>query len=70
MQYAGRTTCTRCGTPLVHEYECPGDCLPEDALGRAEERLVCPVCGYSRHVAYVVPRQRSAWQSAARSVRL
>ena len=33
-----------------------GDCLPEDALEQAEQRLVCPGCGYSRHVSYLIPR--------------
>jgi len=59
MQYAGKTVCLRCETPLVHEYECAGDCLPLDALAQAEQRLVCPKCGFSRHVAYVVPRRRA-----------
>ena len=59
MQYAGRVTCPRCETPLVHEYDCAGDCLPLDALAQSEQRLVCPMCGYNRHVAYVVPRRRA-----------
>ena len=57
MRYAGNATCPRCQTQLVHEFECPGDCLPLDALEQAQQRLVCPMCGYSRHVAYVVPRR-------------
>jgi transposase-like protein len=60
MQYAGNATCPRCQAQLVHEFECSGDCLPLGALEEAEQRLVCPSCGYSRHVAYVIPRQRSS----------
>jgi hypothetical protein len=58
MQYAGRLTCPKCDVPLVHEYECSGDCLPLDALAQAEQRLVCHICGFSRHVVYLVPRPR------------
>lgn len=70
MQYAGPTTCPRCDTPLVHEYECSGDCLPQDALEMAEQRLACPRCGYSRQVAYVVPRQPLMMRPAIREIRL
>ncbi len=57
MQYAGSANCPRCETALVHEFEPSGDCLPQDALTQAEQRIVCPKCGYNRHVAYVVPRR-------------
>jgi transposase-like protein len=58
LKYAGGAVCPRCRSSLVHEYDCFGDCLPFDALTQVEQRLICPVCGYTRHVAYVVERQK------------
>jgi transposase-like protein len=58
LKYAGSATCPRCETPLVHEYECFGDCLPQAALAEAEQRLRCPRCDYTRSVAYVIDRGR------------
>jgi hypothetical protein len=56
LKYAGGAICPHCRTSLVHEYDCAGDCLPAEALASAEQRLLCPGCGYSRNVAYVVER--------------
>ena len=60
LKYAGGATCPRCQTSLVHEFDCPGDCLPQAALAEAEQRLRCPRCNYIRSVAYVVDRRRFA----------
>lgn len=57
LEYAGGAICPRCQTSLVHEYECAGDCLPLAAITHADQRLLCPRCGYTRSVAYVIARR-------------
>jgi transposase-like protein len=63
LKYAGGAICPRCKSALVHEYDCFGDYLPDAALALANQRLLCPSCGYSRDVAYVVERPHSSARS-------
>jgi hypothetical protein len=69
LKYAGGAICPHCRTSLVHEYDCAGDCLPAEALASVEQRMLCPGCGYSRDVAYVVERPRALRGVMGRSAR-
>jgi transposase-like protein len=60
LKYAGGAICPHCKSSLVHEYDCFADCLPESALALANQRMLCPGCGYSRDVAYVVERRQGS----------
>lgn len=52
----GRTDCPRCSTPLVHEFDLANDwVLPSEQMG-TDQRWLCPGCGYSQPVTYMVDR--------------
>jgi DNA-directed RNA polymerase subunit RPC12/RpoP len=62
LKYAGGTSCPKCRSMLVLEYDC-SDCMQADAIIHGDQRLVCPGCGYARQLAYVVERRRKVADS-------
>jgi hypothetical protein len=64
LHHFGSSTCPKCATRLVHEYDLANDwVLPSDGVS-ADQRWLCPGCGYSRPVTYVVERIRPIARSA------
>jgi hypothetical protein len=56
LSFTGRTHCPRCDVKLVHEYDLANDWIPPAASAEADERWLCPRCGFSRPVVYALSR--------------
>lgn len=56
----GATDCPHCETPLVHEFDLANEwVLPVEQMG-TDQRWICPGCGYSRPVTFLVDRPGQA----------
>lgn len=52
----GASNCPRCTTQLVHEFDLENAwVLSSDQMG-TDDRWLCPGCGYSQPVTYLVDR--------------
>ena len=64
LHHFGPSTCPKCTTRLVHEYDLANDrVLPTDQDSR-DLRWLCRSCGYSRPVTYLVDRARPVARNA------
>jgi transposase-like protein len=69
VEYAGKAICPRCEARLVHEFKGYEENASPEARAQADQMLVCSKCGYSRHVAYVVPRSGMGVKQVFRQLR-
>ncbi|HLF71211.1 MAG TPA: hypothetical protein VI759_03570 [Dehalococcoidia bacterium] len=52
----GRTTCPRCESGLVHEFDTSVTYSPAEDQSNEDQHWLCPNCGLSRPVVYRVER--------------